>query len=41
MFNNFEDFMNHPDLPPFLKDKKQYHVKERYKDYHNRENEVI
>jgi len=40
-FLNFEDYLNHPDLPPFLQDKVNYHVKERFKDYHNAEQEVI
>jgi len=38
---NFEDFLNHPDLPPFARDRVSYHVMERCKDYHNKEKEVI
>lgn len=38
---NFEDFLNHPDLPPFAHDRVGYHVMERCKDYHNKEQEVI
>ena len=33
--------MNHPDLPPFAHDRVGYHIMERCKDYHNKEQEVI
>jgi hypothetical protein len=32
---NFEDVINHPDLPQFLSKKKNYHIKYRFKDFHN------
>lgn len=38
---NFEDFLNHPDLPPFAHERVGYHVMERCQDYHNKEQEVI
>lgn len=28
-------------MPPFARDECSYHVKERYRDYHDREHEVI
>jgi len=40
-FLNFEDFLNHPNLPPFMADKVNYHIKERFADYHNSEKETI
>ena len=40
-FLNFEDFLNHPDLPPFASEPISYHMKERFKDFHNSEQEVI
>lgn len=36
-FCNFEDFIVHPELPPFSKDKVQYHVMQDFIDYHNTE----
>ena len=41
IFCNMEDYTNHPDLPPFSSKRIDYHVKERFKDYHNFEKEVI
>jgi hypothetical protein len=41
VFCNMEDFSNHPDLPPFASVPIDYHVKERFKDYHNFDKEVI
>lgn len=40
-FLNFEDFMNHPFLPPFLATKTSYHAKVDFKDFHNYEQEII
>jgi len=40
-FLNFEDFMNHPDLPPYSDEKIKYHVKERFTDFHDKKLEVI
>jgi hypothetical protein len=38
---NFEDFLNHPNLPPFMSRQINYHMKERFNDHHNSEQEVI
>ena len=38
---NFEDFLNHPHLPPFMATKVNYHEKHDFKDYHNTEDEII
>jgi len=38
---NFEDFLNHPFLPPFLSSKVNYHAKESFDDFHNSEQEII
>jgi len=38
---NFEDFLNHPFLPPFMKSKVSYHAKEEFEDFHNYEEEII
>lgn len=40
-FCNMEDYTNHPDLPPFSEHKIDYHVKEKFKDYHDFNKEVI
>ena len=40
-FCNMEDYTNHPDLPPFSAKKIEYHVKERFKDFHDFNKEVI
>lgn len=40
-FCNFEDYLNHPDLPPFMAEHRNYFVKERFGDFHNSEQEVI
>ncbi len=40
-FCNMEDYTNHPDLPPFSANKIDYHVKERFKDFHDFNKEVI
>ena len=40
-FLNFEDFMNHPDLPPYSDELVKYHVKERFTDFHDKKQEVI
>ena len=40
-FLNFEDFMNHPDLPPYSDELVKYHVKEHFKDFHAKKGEVI
>ena len=36
-----EDYTNHPDQPPFSANKIDYHVKERFKDFHDFNKEVI
>jgi hypothetical protein len=38
---NFEDFLNHPHLPPFMSSKVNYHAKEDFKDFHDAEQEII
>lgn len=38
---NFEDVINHPQLPQFLSKKKNYHLKYRFKDFHNDKREII
>jgi hypothetical protein len=40
-FCNFEQFLSHPDLPPFASQRKQYHVKSNFADFHNSEQEII
>jgi hypothetical protein len=40
-FLNFEDFLNHPFLPPFLSVRESYHAKVDFEDYHNTEQEII
>jgi len=40
-FCNFEQFLCHPDLPPFANQRKQYHIKESFADFHNAETEII
>lgn len=40
-FCNFEQFLSHPDLPPFACERKAYHVKESFSDFHNAEVEII
>ena len=40
-FLNFEDYLNHPHLPPFLAQRQSYHVKYRFDDFHNGEEETI
>jgi hypothetical protein len=40
-FLNFEDFLNNPKLPVFLAQKQSYHVKYRFEDFHNGEQETI
>jgi hypothetical protein len=36
-FCNFEQFLSHPDLPPFSAFRKAYHVKKTFADFHNAE----
>ena len=38
---NFEDFLNHPFLPPYLASKVNYHAKENFDDFHDFEQEII
>jgi hypothetical protein len=38
---NFEDVINHPALPQFLAKEKNYHIKFRFKDFHNDKREII
>jgi hypothetical protein len=38
---NFEDVINHPGLPQFLSKEKNYHIKTRFKDFHNEKREII
>jgi hypothetical protein len=38
---NFEDVINHPSLPQFLSKEKNYHIKYRFKDFHNDKREII
>ena len=38
---NFEDFLNHPFLPPFMSEKASYRAKDKFKDFHNCEQEII
>jgi len=38
---NFEDFLNHSDLPPYSDTMVKYHVKEKFRDFHNHQGEVI
>lgn len=40
-FCNFEDSLNHPDLPEFYAQKITYHTVERYNDYENRDDEIV
>jgi hypothetical protein len=40
-FCNFEDFLNHPDLPEFYSEKITYNLVERYNDYENRDDEIV
>lgn len=40
-FCNFEQFLSHPDLPPFASERKSYHVKSSFADFHNAEQEMI
>ena len=40
-FLNFEDFMNHPELPPYSDELIKYHVKERFNDFHDKKQEVV
>lgn len=40
-FCNFEDFLNHPDLPPFADTAVTYEVIEKFRDFHNRPGEVV
>ena len=40
-FLNFEDFLNHPHLPPFLATKVNYLAKDNFRDFHNYEEEII
>ena len=38
---NFEDFMNHPELPPYSDELVKYHVKEHFRDFHAKKGEVV
>lgn len=38
---NFEDVINHPSLPQFLSKEKNYHIKYRFKDFHNDKREIV
>lgn len=38
---NFEDVINHPDLPPFLSKTKNYYTKYRFKDFHKENREIV
>ena len=38
---NFEDVINHPTLPQYLAREKNYHIKYRFKDFHNDKREII
>ncbi len=40
-FCNFEDFISLPELPTFSDKRVQYHIKSKYVDFHNQEEEVI
>lgn len=40
-FCNFEDVLNHPDLPEFYSQKITYNLVERYNDYENRDDEIV
>jgi len=40
-FCNFEDFITHPSLPPFSKDRVSYHVMQNFIDYHNVQQELL
>jgi len=40
-FCNFEQFLSHPDLPPFAAQRKSYHAKSSFSDFHNAEQEMI
>lgn len=41
MFCNFEDFTQHPRLPPFSNARITYHLVEKFQDFHNHEVEVL
>jgi hypothetical protein len=40
-FCNFEDVLNHPELPEFYSEKITYNLVERYNDYENRDDEIV
>lgn len=40
-FCNFEQFMSHPELPPFGSEQKAFHVKQNFTDFHNSEKEIL
>lgn len=41
LFCNFEDFTQHPKLPPFSNARITYHLIEKFQDFHNHEVEVL
>lgn len=40
-FLNFEDFLNHPHLPPFLATRMNTIAKDKFRDFHDFEHEII
>lgn len=40
-FCNFEEFMSHPQLPPFGSEQKAFHIKQNFVDFHNSEKEIV